>query len=108
MVIARSVTVIARPEDVADAPSASVTLIVTAAVVSEALGVPVRLTELELLEFKVSQAGPETMDQVNGAIPPDSFTVASYAAPIVAAGRDVVVIAGPGSTVTVRVAELEG
>ena len=71
------VTVIVRPEDVAEKPSASVTLIVTAAVpVSEAGGVPDSVTELELLEFKVSHAGPETRDQVKGAIPPDSFTVA--------------------------------
>ena len=71
------VTVIVRPEDVAEAPSASVTLIVTAAVpASETPGVPARVTESELLEFKVTQAGPETIDQLNGATPPDSFTVA--------------------------------
>jgi hypothetical protein len=89
-----------RPVDVAMRPFESVTLMVTAEVpLSDAAGVPVRFTLLLVLEARDSHEGPDTMDHVKGPIPPDSLIVALYAALMLAADSDVVVIEGAGTIV---------
>jgi len=68
------------------------------------------VTELELLALNDRPAGsvPELRLQVNGLVPPVALMVALYAAPAVAAARELVVITGTGFTVICTLVDLVG
>jgi hypothetical protein len=79
--------------------------------VNEALpgpvGVPL-MRPVALVRLKPRDAkDPEMTLHANGAVPPDSVRVALYATPAVAAGKEVVVIAGRGFTIICSVADFD-
>jgi len=85
---------------VEDRPRLSATLNVTVEDPAAA-GVPV-IAPVE--EFRLSGLGsvPEVIDQVKGAVPPDSVRVWLYAMPASPPGRDAVVIDGAALMVTAK------
>lgn len=91
---------ITSDEETAEAPAESSTLSVNVKT-PLAVGVPVIETESPVLELRDRPGGkaPDARDQLKGDTPPDSATVALYAALTLPEGNEVVVIAGGGSTV---------
>lgn len=74
------------------------------------VGVPLMVTDEVVLDPSDKPGGrvPELTVHVSGVVPPVPVTVCEYAVPAVAAGRDVVEIAGAGLTVICALADLLG
>lgn len=72
------------------------------------VGVPLTVTEEDVLEPSDIPGGklPEFTVQVSGPVPPVAVTLWEYAVPAVAAGREVVEMAGAGFTVICTLADL--
>ena len=89
--IARLFTLMVKDGEVAEAPAASVTLIVKVDA-PWVVGVPEIVTESVVLAPRDNPPGsaPDATDHMNGAAPPEASTAALYAAVILPEGSEVV------------------